>query len=39
MSPKTRNLQILATEIFKMKNDIALNIMKEVFEFTEPFEK
>ena len=31
-----RNLQFLATELFKVKIDIAPNIMKEVFQFREP---
>ena len=31
-----RNPQFLATEHFKVKNDRALNIMKEVFQFREP---
>ena len=31
-----RNLQILATEIFKVKNSLALEIMTEVFEIQEP---
>ena len=31
-----RNLQVLATEIFKAKNDLSPEIMKEVFEFKEP---
>ena len=34
MSPKTRSLQVLATKIFKVKNDVDANIMREVFEFT-----
>ena len=31
-----RNLQALATEIFKIKNDLSPEIMKEVFELKEP---
>ena len=31
-----RNLEVLATEIFKAKNDLSLEIIKEVFEFQEP---
>ena len=31
-----RNLQVLATEIFKAKNDLSPEIMKEVFELKEP---
>ena len=31
-----RNLQILATEIFKVKNSLAPEIMTEVFEIKEP---
>ena len=31
-----RNLQILATEIFKVKNSSAAEIMTEVFQITEP---
>ena len=31
-----RNLQVLATEIFKAKNDLSLKIMKEAFELKEP---
>ena len=31
-----RNLQVLATEIFKTKNDLSLEIMNNVFEFKEP---
>ena len=31
-----RNLQVLTTEIFKAKNDISPEIMKEVFELKEP---
>ena len=31
-----RNLQIFATEIFKVKNSVALEIMTEVFEIKEP---
>ena len=30
------NLQFLANEIFKAKNDLSPEIMKEVFEFKEP---
>ena len=32
-----RNLQILATEIFKVKNSLAPEIMTEVFEIKEPY--
>ena len=31
-----RNLQALATEIFKIKNDLSPEIIKEVFELKEP---
>ena len=31
-----RNLQILATEIYKVKNDLGPSIMKEVLQFKEP---
>ena len=31
-----RNLQVLATEIFKTKNDLSLEIMNNIFEFKEP---
>ena len=31
-----RNLQVLVTEIFKAKNDLSPEIMKEVFELKEP---
>ena len=31
-----RNLEVLATEIFKAKNDLSPDIMKEVFELKEP---
>ena len=31
-----RNFQVLATEIFKAKNDLSPEIMKEVFELKEP---
>ena len=31
-----RNLQILATEIFKVKNNLAPEIVTEVFEIKEP---
>ena len=31
-----RNLQVLVTEIFKVKNGLAPEIMKEVFEFQHP---
>ena len=31
-----RNLQVLATEIFKVKNDQSPEIMKEVFELKKP---
>ena len=31
-----RNLQVLATEIFKAKNDLSPEIMKEAFELNEP---
>ena len=31
-----RNLQILATELFKVKNSLATEIMTEVFETKEP---
>ena len=31
-----RNLQVLATEIFKAKNDLSREIMKEVFELKNP---
>ena len=31
-----RNLQVLATEIFRAKNDLSPEIMKKVFELKEP---
>ena len=31
-----RNLQVLATEIFKFRNDLAPEIMKEVFKIQNP---
>ena len=31
-----RNLKVLATELFKSKNDLSHEIMKEAFEFKEP---
>ena len=31
-----KNLQALVTEIFKVKNDLAPDIMKDVFELKEP---
>ena len=31
-----KNLQALVTEIFKVKNDLAADIMKDVFELKEP---
>ena len=31
-----KNLQALVTEIFKVKNDLAPDILKDVFEFKEP---
>ena len=31
-----KNLQVLVTEIFKVKNNLAPDIMKDVFEFKEP---
>ena len=31
-----RNLQILATEMFKMKNSLTLKILTEIFEIIEP---
>lgn len=34
-----RNLHISATEIFNLKNDLAPNIMEEVFQFREPLYK
>ena len=30
-----RNLQVLATEIFKIKNNLSPKIMKQVFDFQE----
>ena len=32
-----RNLQVLATEIFKVKNNLSPEIMKQVFDFQEPY--
>ena len=32
-----RNLQVLATEIFKVKNNLTPKIMKQVFDFQEPY--
>ena len=32
----TRNLQVLVTEIFKVKNNLSPEIMKQVFDFQEP---
>ena len=32
-----RNLQVLATEIFKVKNNLSPKIMKQVFDFQEPY--
>ena len=32
-----RNLQVLVTEIFKVKNNFSLEIMKQVFDFQEPY--
>ena len=32
-----RNLQVLATEIFKVKNKLSAEIMKQVFDFQEPY--
>ena len=31
-----RNLQVLVTEIFKAKNDLSTEIMKEIFKLKEP---
>ena len=31
-----RNLQVFVTEIFKVKNNLSPEIMKEVFDFQEP---
>ena len=36
VSIHVRNLQVLATEIFKVKKNLSPNIMQKVFEFTEP---
>ena len=32
-----RNLQVLVTEIFKVKNNLSPEIMKQVFDFQEPY--
>ena len=32
-----RNLQVLATETFKVKNNLSPEIMKQVFDFQEPY--
>ena len=32
-----RNLQVLATDIFKVKNNLSPEIMKQVFDFQEPY--
>ena len=32
-----RNLQVLITEIFKVKNNLSPEIMKQVFDFREPY--
>ena len=32
-----RNLQVLATEIFKVKHDLSPEIMKQIFDFQEPY--
>ena len=32
-----RNLQVLATKIFKVKNNLSPEIMKQVFDFSEPY--
>ena len=32
-----RNLQVLVTEIFKVKNNLSTEIMKQVFDFQEPY--
>ena len=32
-----RNLQVLVTEIFKVKNSLSPEIMKQVFDFQEPY--
>ena len=36
MTVHHKNLQALVTEIFKVKNDLAPNIMKDVFVLKEP---
>ena len=32
-----RKLQVLVTEIFKVKNNLSPEIMKQVFDFQEPY--
>ena len=32
-----RNLQVLVTEIFKVKNNLSPEIMKQIFDFQEPY--
>ena len=36
-NPATRNLQVLVTEIFKVKNNLSPEIMKQVFDFQKPY--
>ena len=36
MKVRHKNLQVLVTEIFKVKNNLAPDIMKDVFELKEP---
>ena len=36
MTVHHKNLQVLVTEIFKVKNDLGPDIMKDVFELKEP---
>ena len=36
MTIHQKNLQVLITEIFKIKNSLAPDIMKDVFELKEP---
>ena len=36
MTVHQKNLQVLVTEIFKVKNNLAPDIMKDVFELKEP---